>query len=178
MAERRGAVHKEITRTLLDQPAAIEALQWVGDLHSRHKVAGLTPDLNAMGAQNIAQAIQQGGVAMWWMGRWGLPDLRKLSAVKYEAYPLPRGKKEANVFLQSGPTAGAGTKHPEVVWEFLKTWTGPEGQTINIEFRRLHPHGQGQGHAGEVPRQGAPLPPEQPGLPGRHEGGQGAAGDA
>jgi multiple sugar transport system substrate-binding protein len=124
---------KEITRSLLDQPAALEALQWVGDVHSRHKVAGLTTDLNALGAQNIAQAIQQGGVALWWMGRWGLPDLRKLSAVKYEAYPLPRGKKEANVFLQSGPTAGAGTKHPEVVWEFLKSWTGPEGQTINIE---------------------------------------------
>jgi multiple sugar transport system substrate-binding protein len=124
---------KDVTRSLLDQPAAIEALQWVGDLHTRHKVAGGAADLTAMGAQNINQAFQQGTVALWWMGRWGLPDLRKMPGVAYEALPLPRGKREANVFLQSGPTAGATTKHPEVVWEFLKTWTGPEGQTINIE---------------------------------------------
>ncbi|CAA9290942.1 MAG: hypothetical protein AVDCRST_MAG77-4717 [uncultured Chloroflexi bacterium] len=124
---------KDVSKTLLDQPAAIEALQWVGDLHAKHKVAGLAADLTAMGAQNINQAFQQGTVAMWWMGRWALPDLRKMTGVKYEAYPLPKAKKEANVFLQSGPTAGASTKHPEVVWEFLKAWTGPEGQTLNIE---------------------------------------------
>ncbi len=124
---------KDISRSLLGEQAAVDALQWVGDLHSKHRVAGVNADLTAMGAQNIAQAFQQGNVAMWWMGRWNLPDLRKMTGVTYEAYPLPKGKKEANVFLQSGPTVGATTKHPEVVWEFLKTWTGPEGQTINIE---------------------------------------------
>jgi multiple sugar transport system substrate-binding protein len=124
---------RDVTKSLLDQPAAIEALQWVGDLHTKHKVAGVTSDLTAMGAQNVTQAIQQGTVALWWMGRWGLPDLRKMNGIQYEAYPLPKGKQEANVFLQSGPTAGASTRNPDVVWEFLKTWTGPEGQTINVE---------------------------------------------
>jgi multiple sugar transport system substrate-binding protein len=124
---------KDVTRSTLGEPAAVEALQWMGDLYTRHKVAGLAADLTAMGVQNVQQVFQQNQVALWWMGRWAVPDLRKMQGVQWEAYPLPRGKKEANVFLQSGPTVAAGTKHAEVAWEFCKVWTGPEGQTINIE---------------------------------------------
>jgi multiple sugar transport system substrate-binding protein len=124
---------KDVTRCTLNEPAAVEALQWLGDLYTKHKVAGLAADLTAMGSQNVQQAFQQGQVGMWWMGRWGVPDLRKMQGVQWDAYPLPRGKKEANVFLQSGPTVAASTKNPEVAWEFCKVWTGPEGQTINIE---------------------------------------------
>lgn len=122
-----------ITKCTLADPAAIEALQWVGDLYTRHKVAGLGADLTAMGLQSVQQGFQQGMVGMWWMGRWGVPDLRQMQGVQWDAYPLPRRKKEANVFLQSGPTVAATTRFPEVGWEFCKTWTGPEGQTINIE---------------------------------------------
>lgn len=124
---------KDVTRCTLGEPAAVEALQWMGDLYTKHQVAGLAADLTAMGLQNVQQAFQQGRVALWWMGRWGVPDLRAMTGVQWDGYPLPKGKKEANVFLQSGPTVAATTKHPEVAWEFCKVWTGPEGQTINIE---------------------------------------------
>jgi ABC-type glycerol-3-phosphate transport system substrate-binding protein len=105
----------------------------MGDLYTRHKVAGLATDLTAMGLQTVQRAFQQGRVAMWWIGRWEVPDLRAMQGAQWDAYPLPRGKREANVFLQSGPAVAATSKHPEVAWEFCKTWTGPEGQTINIE---------------------------------------------
>jgi multiple sugar transport system substrate-binding protein len=124
---------KDVTRCTLNEPAAVEALQWLGDLYTKHKVAGLSTDLAAMGASTIQQAFAQGQVGMWWMGRWGVPDLRKMTGVQWDAYPLPKGRKEANVFLQSGPTVASSTKYAEVAWEFCKVWTGPEGQTINIE---------------------------------------------
>ncbi|MBI3971414.1 MAG: sugar ABC transporter substrate-binding protein, partial [Chloroflexi bacterium] len=124
---------KAVTRCTLGDQAAVEALQWMGDLYTKHRVAGLSADMTAMGVQNVQQAFQQGQVALWWMGRWAIPDLRKMTGVKWDAYPLPKGKKEANVFLQSGPTVASSTKNPEVAWEFCKAWTGPEGQTINIE---------------------------------------------
>ena len=124
---------KDVTRCTLGEPAAVEALQWMGDLYTKHKVAGLAGDLTAMGMQNVQQAFQQNQVALWWMGRWGVPDLRKMPGVQWDAYPLPKGKKEANVFLQSGPAVAATTKRPDVAWEFCKVWTGPEGQTINID---------------------------------------------
>ncbi|HEX2034893.1 MAG TPA: sugar ABC transporter substrate-binding protein [Chloroflexota bacterium] len=124
---------KDVRRCTLNDTAAVEALQWQADLYTRHKVAGLSADLQAMGVQNVQQGFQNGRVALWWMGRWGVPDLRKMEGVTWDAYPLPKGKQEANVFLQSGPTVAATTKHPDVAWEFCKAWTGPEGQSINIE---------------------------------------------
>lgn len=124
---------KDVTRCTLGDPAAVEALQWMGDLYTKHKVAGLAGDLTAMGAQTVQQAFQQGRVALWWMGRWGIPDLRPMTGVQWDAYPLPKGKREANVYLQSGPAVAASTKYPEVAWEFCKVWTGPDGQTLNID---------------------------------------------
>ncbi|HET7768661.1 MAG TPA: sugar ABC transporter substrate-binding protein [Chloroflexota bacterium] len=124
---------KEITKSTLGEPAAVEAIQWMGDLYAKHKVAGQAADLTAMGVQNVQQGFQQGLVGMWWMGRWGVPDLRQMTGVQFDAYPLPRQKREANVFLQSGPAVAATTKHAEVAWEFCKAWTGPDGQSINID---------------------------------------------
>jgi multiple sugar transport system substrate-binding protein len=124
---------KAVSRSLLGEPAAVEALQWIGDLYTKHRVTGTANALKELGCETVQQAFQRGQVALWWMGRWAVSQLRAMAGVQWDAYPLPKGKVEANVYKQSGPTVCHSTKHAEVAWEWCKVWTGPAGQTLNID---------------------------------------------
>ena len=120
------------SKVLFGETAAVDALQYVADLMNKSRVA-LGPDALTSSHQTAAQWFQSGGVAMYFMGRWAVPNLRKLTGVNWDSVPLPQGKKAANIFLQSGPTVAATTKEAQASWEFCKTWTGPVGQPINID---------------------------------------------
>jgi multiple sugar transport system substrate-binding protein len=123
---------KDYTKATLDTPEAIEAIQWVADQNLKAKVAPIATDITSSG-QNTYQWFGTGKMAMYFMGRWAVSQLRPLKDIEWDAYPLPKGKAEANVFLQSGPAVSAQTKAPEAAWEFCKVWTGPDGQQLNID---------------------------------------------
>jgi multiple sugar transport system substrate-binding protein len=121
----------DYTKVTLDATPAVDAIQFLADLMNKSKIALRSDDLSHS-KQTIYQWFGSGHIAMWPMGRWAVPPLRALKDVNWQAFPLPQGKTAANISLQSGPAVSATTKNAKASWEFLKVWTGPEGEQLNI----------------------------------------------
>jgi multiple sugar transport system substrate-binding protein len=121
----------DYTKVTLDATPAVDAIQFLADLMNKSKVALRSDDLSHS-KQTIYQWFGSGHIAMWPMGRWAVPQLRALKDVNWQALPLPQGKVAANISLQSGPAVSATTKNAKASWEFLKVWTGPQGEQLNI----------------------------------------------
>ncbi|MHB0876045.1 MAG: ABC transporter substrate-binding protein [Anaerolineae bacterium] len=122
----------DYTQVTINTPETAEAIQWVADHNLTYKVAPIAQAITESG-QDTYQWFGTGRIAMYFMGRWAVPYLRALEGVNWDCFPLPMGTQAANVFLQSGPAVASTTKLPEAGWEFCKIWTGPDGQSINID---------------------------------------------
>jgi len=117
------------TRFLLDEPAAVEGLQFYADLMNRYKVAPTPVALGnlAMGAQQLFMTER---LAMFSSGIWETPLLRTIDTFDWDVVMFPRGPRGHRGF----GTGGTGyailksTKHPEAAWEILKALAGDFGQ--------------------------------------------------
>lgn len=104
------------TRCLLDQPPAIEALQWVHDRIWRQNVA---PQPEQRLGVNLPRA---GRAAMWEQGAW---DLQRFvrdvgDQFDWDVAVYPKGKQRSTVATTDGWAIWIGTKAPEACWTLLK----------------------------------------------------------
>ena len=118
------------TRSTLDEPKAVEGLQFYADLMNKHQVAPTPVALGnlAMGAQQLFMTQR---VAMFSSGYWEVPILRQIKDFEWDVVMFPKGPGGTRAF----GTGGTGyamlksTKHPDLAWEVLKALTNDEGQT-------------------------------------------------
>lgn len=117
----------------LDQPKAMQALQWVADLSLVHRV---TPDAaktaSGTGSASPGQLFESGLAATHFDGRWMVPRFRKMK-FDWDVAPLPvpkRGQPSVGWSGSVGLAVYAQTKRPDAAFRFVEYMAGPEGQTL------------------------------------------------
>ncbi len=116
------------TRTNLDSPDAIAALEWMAEATAR----GMWPSVRfpneskaSFTAGNMAMQVQLSGYAL---------GAAKQITFPWNVAPLPKGKHARFTFGWWAPIlASAATKYPAECWEFIKVMGGPEGQRYYME---------------------------------------------
>jgi len=117
-------LNADYTKTLLNQPAAIEALQFAADLMYRDKVA---PD-HGRSLNQFGDSFKTGISAMTTTGHWMVPEYSQIKSFKWDVAPLPKGKVRATSVNCAGFVIAKATKMPDAAWRFVKYVCGPEGQ--------------------------------------------------
>lgn len=113
-----------------DSRATIEAISWLRDLITVHKVAPSLSQMAAEGAAPFANAT----AAMETSGHWNLVGLASAPKVKLDEIgiaPLPvsrHGRKPVTVIYESGWSIGRNCKNPDLAWKFIKYYTSQEVQ--------------------------------------------------
>ncbi|MBV7337626.1 sugar ABC transporter substrate-binding protein [Chloroflexi bacterium TSY] len=103
----------------LDQPAAVEALQWVADLYSLHKVAPMPADL-----QLQPTTFQNGRIAMaWGDGPWSIGAGGYRDAeFRWDVVDVPRGKEKVVINYGSGMAVSSDTENADEAWAYAAFW--------------------------------------------------------
>jgi multiple sugar transport system substrate-binding protein len=118
--------------TLLNQPAAEQAIQWLADLYLKDKVS---PTPSMLGSNGPDLRFMSGRAAMmidggrWWAAEFvGPPGITKFD---WAAAPIPKGPKgRANFFHISCYIVARNAKNPDAAWEFLKFLLSKQGIAI------------------------------------------------
>jgi multiple sugar transport system substrate-binding protein len=127
-------LNKDGTAILLDQPAAVEALQWQQDLMLRHAVmpnAGEVADLRQANLSNRRELFKQGRVAMVtdWTTGVGFGRYREAEAtgLRWDVTHMPTGRSgKHSVGLFHVNAAASTTRVPELAWQLIAFYASPE----------------------------------------------------
>ena len=123
------------TRSTINTPESVEAVQFYADLINVHRVA---PSNVQSQVQTNHDMFADGKIGMGTVGHWFVPlfnSAKEEKGLDYDVAPFPIGPNghEANIRSEVGGTGlaiAAATKHPEEAWEFVKFMTGPRGQEV------------------------------------------------
>ena len=136
-------------KCVLDSAEAIEAVQWVGDLITKHKVAPSSEDL---ADTNDRSYFETGRVGMHVQANWYLSYCQKSAKMNWDVLPLPIGPTG-----RKSETRGANygifelTDHPEESWTLMRYMSVGEGQEIMITESALFPTLQRLGDLSKLP---------------------------
>jgi ABC-type glycerol-3-phosphate transport system substrate-binding protein len=127
-------LNKEGKAILLDQPAAVEALQWQQDLMLRHAVmpnGTEAAELRQANLGNRRDLFKQNRVAMVtdWTTGVGFGRYREAEAtgLRWDVTHLPVGKNgKHSIGLFHVNAAAATTKVPELAWQLVSFYASPE----------------------------------------------------
>lgn len=119
------------TKSVLDDPKAAEAIQFLSDLVNKDKV---TPPYDQLkGSSNIATLFQSGKLAMAFGNAALIPTFSKVKDLQWDVVTLPKAKKDrplVNAAGGAGYTIYAKTKHPEEAFRFWSFLSSGEAQAI------------------------------------------------
>jgi multiple sugar transport system substrate-binding protein len=118
---------KDEKQCILDQPVAVEAIQWEGDLRQRHRVV---PGTAEMGGQSVRALFDSGRIVVNWADPGFLnTTVRQKMNFSWDIATIPRGKA-AHVSTVKGPSISLSTegKERDTAWAWLGFYTGPEMQ--------------------------------------------------
>jgi multiple sugar transport system substrate-binding protein len=107
------------TRFMLDQPEAVEALQWQADLIFKHRVC----PISGAGAVGGIELFTAGKLAMTYHGSWTVRQVAATKDLDWDVAVLPKGRQRAVVTNGLAECVWRGTEHPELCWEFVKYLT-------------------------------------------------------
>ena len=123
-------MNEDLSRCVLDSPEAIEALEFVNDLRSRHKVAAESDNAEHNSALN---GFLQGNIGMYMTGPWDIQLLRNAPGLQWDVAPLPKGKSQATMLGTENYGIWQGTKHPEESWKLFTFLLSSETQQYMAE---------------------------------------------
>lgn len=123
-------INADHTKTLLGEPKAREAFQF---LHDMMFIDKSIPDPNT--AQQFGTDLfLSGNAAMMAMGHWAVPSYAGAS-FKWDAAPMPGGPAgQATSVNSAGFVVGKDSKHPEEAFAFIKFVESVAGQTRLAEM--------------------------------------------
>ena len=114
-------------RCLLDQPPAVEAIQWSGDLQQKH---GVVASSQETGGQSV-RTLFDGGRYAFHVGDPGFLSgtIRGKLGFQWDIALVPKGKV-ARVDTVKGPSLvmSSGGKQPDAAWAWLSHYDGVEMQ--------------------------------------------------
>lgn len=102
-----------LSKVLIDEPAFVEALQWMADLRLVHQVV---PTIAESGSLNDYDRFKQGKLAMVGAGTWSLGDFWQNCDFTFDVmnWPVsPRTGKSEIWFGSAGLSVSSKTKHPQ-----------------------------------------------------------------
>ncbi len=133
------------TKTLLDSPPAVEAIQWLADLTNAD---GVTPPYDTQKTSlGIGELFQQGKLAMAFGNHALVPALASTPGLKWDVVGLPQKADRVNVAGGSGYVIPVKSKNKEAAWVFLKWLESPKGQAIFTETGVIVPARRSVGRA-------------------------------
>lgn len=114
------------TKSMLDDPKAIEGLQFYADLINKHQVMP-TPVAMANTGMGIDMMFATGRLAMFLSGIWETPALREKYRFQWDVAMFPKNKAGVRRFGSGGTGYGImkTTRHPKEAWEVIKGLTSP-----------------------------------------------------
>jgi multiple sugar transport system substrate-binding protein len=119
------------TKTLLDGPEAIDAIQFLADLTN---VDGVTPPYEMQRTSlGIGQLFQNGELAMAFGNHALVPGFANTLGLRWDIVCLPQSKHQVNVADGGGYVITAGSRNKDAAWAFLKWLESPKGQAIFTE---------------------------------------------
>lgn len=129
-----GAVVGE--QVFLDEPAAVDAVQFLQDLIHSHEVAPAWPAVG-MGPWD---SFWNGRVAMWQTGSWDVNSSLQNSQVAWDVAVRPQGPGgRAAVHTSDGYMVYSGSRHPDEAARFLLYLTSHEAQSLMVRLAGLQP---------------------------------------
>ncbi len=109
---------EEPTRCLMDQPKAMEALEWLCARMWDDKVMATFLDVQSLGTRD---AFAAGRIAMVEDGSWALKDILAEADFRVGVAPFPAGPvRRVTLATTDGFGIYSGTKHPDEAWELVK----------------------------------------------------------
>jgi arabinosaccharide transport system substrate-binding protein len=121
LLQRGGGMFDEQGRVIIDQPVAVETLQFVCDLFNRDRIAWTIEDLPSLWAAMKDDKVMSVMAADWFVGF--VKDNRPEQAGKWRAMPLPAFEPGGRRVSSHGGTTMAIPKqcpNQEMAWELIK----------------------------------------------------------
>jgi len=128
--------NKEVTKCLLDTPAAIESLQKWADLYLKYGVA-----ISPTDASGNVPFFESGKIAMVGANpEWVMVRRIRMPNIKLDVAPFPYTRNPLIGALHGGSfSISATTKYPQLAWEFLKEFTSASTlkESVAMAFRGI-----------------------------------------
>jgi multiple sugar transport system substrate-binding protein len=121
---------EKATRCLLDDPKAMDGIQYRADLMYKYKVMPSPAGITAMGGLGNSDFFMNGSVAMFYSGIWKTPRFRQITTFDWDVVEFPKGPGGKRGFPMSaaGYSVVKTSKHPELAYELVKYLSGEVGQ--------------------------------------------------
>ena len=149
-------------KSLLDQPAAREALQWLHDLRHKHKVAPMAGDV-----PDSLAAFASGRIGMWFAPADAELELNRMQpAVDFALAPQPKGKQGQQAGYKPDVTCLAfNAQYPDDGWELIQFLVDVDTQKVEFDNGLWLPQGKALVGAESYQKPaGAPYD-RRPGIP-------------
>jgi multiple sugar transport system substrate-binding protein len=99
------------TKCLLNSPEAINAFQWMQDMVYKHKAAPTAAEFSA-----IQGGFNSGLIGMELQGTWEVNARRKITAFKWDLFPVPKAIKRITTYLAGAVVIPKATKKADAAW--------------------------------------------------------------
>jgi multiple sugar transport system substrate-binding protein len=119
----------------LDNPIAIDALQWLADMRTKLKAS------RPVAYSGPATGFATGKLALNAAGAWDAANLRRDMQDDWDWAPLPQFKGKQRVAMgQASPfILGAGSKAKDQAWQLIRFMAGPVGHEMAMEKGTAQP---------------------------------------
>jgi ABC-type glycerol-3-phosphate transport system substrate-binding protein len=126
-----------LSKALLDTPAAIKAFQWMADVGAKYNI-NPAPDV----ATSLNFALEQGNVAMHFDGTWSFGTYSAYPLLKWDQgnvdiLPFLKGPKGRAVVAEAsgvGMTKGVKSQNAKWAWELIKFIGSEAGQRLAFQY--------------------------------------------
>ena len=123
-------------RCLVDSPEALEAIRWYANLYLKEKVV---PSPLTGAQADSQQLFMLGKIGMYPGTAWNRIGFRNIKDFEWSFAPLPKGKKRASVFSNTGYCMSKTSKKAEAAWKLIEFLAGPQGQLLNGKAGTAYP---------------------------------------
>lgn len=117
---------------MLDDPAAVEAIQWVKDLSAVHDVMPSFEKQNE-GTLPIVGMLNSGAIAMGRVALWESLQLQDSDILEWMIMPAPYNKTRGEILYVNTLSIATTSEKKEAALDFLKFICSEEGERILLE---------------------------------------------
>lgn len=122
--------NEDQTQFLFDTPEAIESVQWLADLWTKHKVAVPLAGAAAVGERDVAFGFESGKAAMSLDGTWSIADYAEtIQAFDWDVTLLPLaspGAPRIATMITGSYVIPKKAKYPDEAWKLIEFLLSPE----------------------------------------------------
>lgn len=121
------------TKTTMDQPPAMKAMQFIDDLMRVHKVMPTKADNQALTQAGVTDPFVAGKIAMYTAITSNVPTYIKNAKFEWDVALIPKGPrtgKNGSTYIVQPANVTKTTKYPDQCWKLLNFITSQDSQKI------------------------------------------------